>query len=237
MNPEDQAIGAVQPEGFVTLLAFRSPQAAELIVRLLHRGSRILLIADSSIFDSLQHLNPTDEQIESQIKFMDVQTQCNQGLLSEAFSRLRIEQLHILFNEFDFSPLDFHQDATQVLYCLIHTFETLARSQDIPIFLYASRQRHLPSYKLQHRYQVRPQDINDSLALHLTVEHQGADSHQLTSDVYHTRETRVPVNHKINSCDPMYDYDYYHDVFMKSIGIYTTTYRNLYDFRVENVVY
>ena len=244
MQYGQKVVDAVPPSGYVAVLGRRSPKAAHLVHRLLQANRGVVLVSDPAIFDSLKLSHVGSSLKDIKLKFVNIQGSCQQAVLEQVFKTLHVTQLHILFDEFDFSPVEFHQDISVLFRCLIHMFETIAKNQDTHIFVHATRARHVPSYQLSSQYQPvaaenhsQSQESSSKDAIKMTWAHSGLDEARLLPSTSPTKQPQVAVNHKINSCDPLYDYDFYHDVFMKSVSIYTTTYRNLYDLHVQNVVF
>jgi hypothetical protein len=215
----------IKSEDRVALLTRRSRRAAKLSQHLLARSNNVVLVADSTIFDGLREEMAAEEP--PALQFLDIQ-QCR---VKEWLPKFEIQQLHIFFDEFDFAPVDSSSNLAGLLSCLVKTFEAFPK--DARLYLHMSRSRSMPTYK-----RVRGLQINSAAGNQSEVVHTAKDSYQVSGELAaQVREPHVPTNHRINSCDPLYDYDYFQDVFMKSVSIYTKAYSNLYHFSVQYVVH
>ena len=211
MNPS--VMYPTSRDGYSVILGLRSSGFMNAISDHLQQGYGVIAISSQTenLMASYSDLQPV---LERNSKFVLISTanKCNIDTLGMLFDKYPIEKITIMYDTADFVPYISAKDTSASVSCLVNLLEIVANHKKgkyklMPILVHHSPEK-VPSY--------------------IPFFHQS----QQKSEPYFILKNAKTDSH----CATVFDYQQYYDVFLKSIEIYTTTYRRLYDLNVRRLI-
>ena len=201
-------------DSYSVILGLRSPGFLAAITNHLQQGYGVVAVSTQTdnLVASYADLQPV---LKRNPKFVLISSasKCSSENLGGLFDKYVIEKITIMYDTTDFVPYISAQDTSASVSCLVSLLEIVAhhdrgKYNKIPIRVHHAPEK-VPSFiPFYHKAQQKPDP-------YFILKHAKTD---------------------IERCDTSFHYQQYYDVFLKSVEIYATTYKRLYDLNVRRIV-
>ena len=203
----------------VLVFGKRSQKAIKTIETYLNNGNGVIFISSEPLPQTLTEKLYNLWQKHTRLKFISGHGKCKRKLLEKIFKEHDISFMHVAFDSEDFMPYESHEQLGGTLSCYIQILEVISKYKRTPITFDVTLQRIQPQVPLP----VLESNFRDSKPEVVNI---GGSSNDVTYG--------LDKNHK--TCKVKFDYSVFHDVFLKSMEIYTTTFTRLYNLSTKIIV-
>ena len=200
-------------EGYSIILGLRSSVFIETIADHLKHGYGVIAISTQN--DNLMASYSVLENIlKTNTKFVLINSasRCNTNSIGMVFEKYLIEKVTIMYDTADFVPYISASDTSASVSCLIDLLEVISNHNE-------GKYKKIP-INVHHSYTKVPQFIP-----YFQVSPKTPDPY------FVLKETK-----SAKQCKAEFDYNQYYDVFLKSVEIYATTYKRLYNLDVKRII-
>lgn len=217
LHYDDNLVTSSANTGSVAILGWRSTRTLDFLPTVLKENSAAILVTSPEVLD-FEH-SDASSKLERLLtldrwQFLRADTQCEIELLTKVFTEKSVHSVHVMYDETDFLPIQTSTENGLILTCYVSLLEVLAKLKHIQLYLHLKHQRSTPVLS-----------YDSHLDNWIVQGHRERSHGHDWTDLWFQP-----------SCDLGFDYTYLYDVFLKTVDIYTTTYKNLYNMNPHVVV-